>query len=390
MSVPPITTIWLAQATARRPLLVVGPSLGTAAVPLWGQCAGLLAERFDVLGWELPGHGSGGAVSEAFTVADLARGVIGAVDRVLAERGEPGAAFVYAGDSVGGAVGVQLLLDQPRRIAAATLLCTGARIGDARSWRDRAELVRRQGTEAVVEVSLRRWFAPGFVDRQPAVADALLNTLRDADPHCYAWVCEALAAFDVRDRLAEITVPVTAVAGAHDEVTTVSDLRLIADGVADGWLVVLDEAAHLAAIEAPATVCSLIARPPEGTQVATTGMAVRRAVLGDAHVDRASAATTDFTRDFQTFITQYAWGSVWTRPGLDRRSRSLITLTALVAGGHHEELAMHVRGARTNGLTADEIKECLLQTAVYCGVPAANTAFRIAARVLDELIEEPT
>ena len=103
-----------------------------------------------------------------------------------------------------------------------------------------------------------------------------------------------------------------------------------------------------------------------------------------AHVDRATAAITDFTRDFQELITEYAWGTIWTRPGLDRRSRSLITLTALVARGHHEELAMHVRAARTNGLTSDEIKEVLLQTAIYCGVPDANTAFRIAQSVLDE------
>ncbi len=115
------------------------------------------------------------------------------------------------------------------------------------------------------------------------------------------------------------------------------------------------------------------------------GMAVRRAVLGDAHVDRAIDTTTDFTADFQDLITRYAWGDIWTRPGLDRRSRSLITLTALVARGHHEELAMHVRAARRNGLTVDEIKELLLQTAIYCGVPPdANTAFRIAARVLTD------
>ncbi len=118
------------------------------------------------------------------------------------------------------------------------------------------------------------------------------------------------------------------------------------------------------------------------------GMAVRREVLGAEHVDRAAAGTTDFTREFQELITEYAWGTVWTRPGLDRRSRSLITLTALVARGHHEELAMHVRAALTNGLTADEIKETLLQTAIYCGVPAANTAFRIAQQVLEGPADE--
>jgi 4-carboxymuconolactone decarboxylase/3-oxoadipate enol-lactonase/4-carboxymuconolactone decarboxylase len=112
------------------------------------------------------------------------------------------------------------------------------------------------------------------------------------------------------------------------------------------------------------------------------GMAVRREVLGDAHVDRATAATTPFTRDFQDLITRYAWGDVWTRPGLDRRARSVAVLTALIARGHWEELAMHVRAARTNGLSVDEIGEVILQSAVYCGVPAANHAFAIAQEVL--------
>jgi 4-carboxymuconolactone decarboxylase len=114
------------------------------------------------------------------------------------------------------------------------------------------------------------------------------------------------------------------------------------------------------------------------------GMEVRRAVLGDEHVDRAIAHTTDFTADFQDLITRYAWGEIWTRPGLDRRTRSCITLTALVAGGRDHELAMHIRAALRNGLTPDEIKEVLLQTAVYCGVPAANSAFAIAQEVLAE------
>ena len=114
------------------------------------------------------------------------------------------------------------------------------------------------------------------------------------------------------------------------------------------------------------------------------GMKTRREVLGDAHVDAAIAGTTPFTADFQDFITRYAWGEIWSRPGLDRRTRSCITLTALVALGQEHELAMHVRAARRNGLTADEIKEVILQCAVYCGVPAANSAFRIAQETLEE------
>ena len=114
------------------------------------------------------------------------------------------------------------------------------------------------------------------------------------------------------------------------------------------------------------------------------GMRVRREVLGDEHVDAAIERTTEFTADFQDLITRYAWGEIWARPGLDRKTRSAITLTALVALNHHEELAMHVRAALRNGLTPDEIKEVLLHAAIYCGVPAANRAYAVAQAVLDE------
>jgi len=114
------------------------------------------------------------------------------------------------------------------------------------------------------------------------------------------------------------------------------------------------------------------------------GLRVRREVLGDAHVDRATEGATEVTRDFQELITRYAWGGVWTREGLDRRSRSMVTLTALVAGRHFDELEFHLRAALRNGLTREEIVEVLIQTAVYCGVPAANSAFAVAKRVLAE------
>ena len=114
------------------------------------------------------------------------------------------------------------------------------------------------------------------------------------------------------------------------------------------------------------------------------GMRIRREVLGNEHVDRAVESTTSFTADFQDYITRNAWGDVWSRPGLDRRTRSCITITALIALNHHEELEMHVRGALRNGVTVDELKEVLLHSAVYCGVPAANRAFAIAQRVLGE------
>lgn len=118
------------------------------------------------------------------------------------------------------------------------------------------------------------------------------------------------------------------------------------------------------------------------------GMTVRREVLSDAHVDRANESITEFTGDFQDFITRTAWGDIWSRPGLDRRSRSVAVLTAMIALGHHEEFEMHVRAARRNGLTVEEIKEVILQAGLYCGVPAANTAFKLAERVLRDEVSE--
>lgn len=398
---PSITVVRMtgAQHRGELPLLVLGPSLGTSATTLWAACARELTDAFDVVAWDLPGHGHNRSVpEEPFTMAELAAGVLSVVDDLLTQRGEPGARFHYAGDSVGGAVGLQLLLDAPDRVQDAVLLCTGARIGTPESWAERVEQVRASGTPSLVSASAERWFGAGFLEREPEQGSALLHALSDAADEGYAQVCRALAGFDVRDRLDRIAAPVLAVAGAEDAVCPPEMLREIADGVADGGYAELAGVAHLAPAEAPVAVARLLRAHFLGEQSLgeqglgeeqpvpdlSPGMTVRREVLGDAHVDRSIAATTDFTRDFQELITAYAWGEIWTRPGLDRRSRSMITLTAMIARGHHEELAMHVRAALRNGLTVAEIKEVLLQSAIYCGVPDANTAFRIASGVLEE------
>ncbi|MEV6491096.1 4-carboxymuconolactone decarboxylase [Actinoplanes sp. NPDC051633] len=364
-----LTGTVLADAPGR-PLLVVGPSLGTSVEALWGRCVERLEGRFHVIGWDLPGHGRSPAPSGAFSVGDVARAVLDLVGDTP---------FRYAGVSAGGAIGLQLMLDAPGLVRAAVLLCTGATIGTPDGWRERAELVHSSGTAVMLEGSARRWFAPGFLDRAPSAGSALLHSLRDADAESYSRVCEMLAGHDLTARLPGITAPVLAVAGAQDEATPPAKLAEIAEGVRYGRLVVLEDTAHLAPAEHPATVAELLVE-----HLDRPGMAVRRTVLGDEHVNRAVAAATSFTAGFQDLITRYAWGEIWARPGLDRRSRSLVTLTALVALGHHEELALHVRAARRNGLTDAEIEEVLLQTAIYCGVPAANTAFRIAQRVLAE------
>lgn len=345
--------------------LVLAPSLGTTT-RLWEPQVRTLARRYRVLRFDLPGHG-GSKPIPASTIEDLA----GLVLRVAEAAGME--SFHYAGVSIGGAIGATLAVRHPARLKSLALVCSSAHFGDPAGWHERAALVRAEGTAPLVEGAAGRWFAG-------PPEQALLDDLAAADPAAYAACCDALAAYDLRAELAAISVPTLVVAGREDPATPPAHARELADGIPGATLVELPGAAHLATIDQP----DRVTRALLGHLPAAPGMQVRREVLGDAHVDRAIARTTDFTRDFQDFITRYAWGEIWTRPGLDRRTRSCITLTALVARGHLDELAMHVRAALRNGLTPDEIGEVLLQSAVYCGVPAANAAFAVAQRVLNE------
>jgi 3-oxoadipate enol-lactonase/4-carboxymuconolactone decarboxylase len=384
MTIPVISAVqW---GTPGAPLLVLGPSLGTTAEGLWRIAASHLAHRFHVLAWDLPGHGRSPEPAAPFSIGDLARAVVGLADAAAADSGTAPGSFYYAGDSAGGAVGLQLLLDHPDRVSAATLICTAASFATPDSWRARAATVRGSGTPSMIEHSAKVWFAPGFLDREPERGATLLHGLQDSSAAGYAAVCEALADYDVTTRLGEIQAPVLTIAGEKDTSTPPGRLAEIADAVVHGRSMVLQDVAHLAPIEAPEKVAMAIVQHADGArsqqQVYDAGLAVRRSVLGDEHVDRATAAATELTAEFQQLITRYAWGTIWTRPGLDRRTRSLITITALVARGHHEELAMHIKAAIRNGVTPAEIRETLLQSAIYCGVPDANTAFRIAAAAL--------
>ncbi|MEU4328695.1 4-carboxymuconolactone decarboxylase [Nonomuraea dietziae] len=346
--------------------LILGPSLGTS-LRVWEPQMGALALRHHVLRFDLPGHG-GSEPGEVATVGGLAELVL----RLADAQGWDD--FHYAGISLGGAIGAHLALHHPSRVRSLAMVCSSARFGEGQPWLERAALVRDKGTAPLLEGARSRWFAG-----EPS--PALLDDLAATDPLSYAACCEALARYDLRADLGGILQPVLVVAGRDDPATPPSHGRELADGLPDATLVEIPSAAHLANVDRPAAVTAAL---EAHLRAPVTGMSVRRDVLGDAHVDRAIAATTPFTRDFQDLITRYAWGEIWTRPGLDRRTRSCITLTALVAHGHLDELAMHVRGALRNGLTPDEIGEVLLQTAVYCGVPAANSAFAVAQRVLRE------
>ena len=397
MTVPTITAVRLTGSAHRAelPLLVLGPSLGTSAATLWTECAAGLTDVFDVVAWDLPGHGYNHSVARGVVHDGRARpgGARACSTRSSSSATSTAAPSPTRATPSAAAVGLQLLLDHPDRVRSAVLLCTGAKIGSESMWAGRVGQVSVSGTSvmvvrlrgAVVRSGLPR---PRTRDRRrPCCTRCRTPTTAATSRSARRWPSSTSATGS-----GEIGAPVLAVAGSTTSSTPTASLREIADGVQDGRLVELLGVAHLAPAEEPAEVARLIRQhvlgevePEPPSSAYDAGMAVRREVLGDAHVDRATAGATDLTREFQELITEYAWGRIWTRPGLDRRSRSLITLTALIARGHHEELAMHLRAARTNGVTDDEIKELILQSAIYCGVPDANTAFRIAQRVLAEL-----
>jgi 3-oxoadipate enol-lactonase/4-carboxymuconolactone decarboxylase len=245
------------------PPLVVGPSLGTSVETLWSAVARRLARTYHVIGWDLPGHGISPPPRDAFSIEDLAAAVVDIVENTIGKR-----RFTYAGVSAAGAVGLHLLLGYPDRVVSAALICTAARIGDPDDWRSRAQVVRTAGTGEVVASSVRRWFARGFFERDPACARALVDTLRNVDNEGYAKTCQALADFDARDRLAEIETPVVAVAGANDVVTPPDSVGSIAANVAHGRFVTVANAAHLVPAEQPDRIADVLAKLARRTRTA--------------------------------------------------------------------------------------------------------------------------
>ena len=304
-------------------------------------------------------------------MGDLADAVVDLVDSV------GGGAFAYAGISLGGAIGIELAIRYPNRISSLAVVCAAATIGTEEGWRDRAAAVRASGTASIVAASAQRWFAPGFLDARPSVGGAALSLLVEVDDESYALCCEALAAWDAREQARGIRTPTLCVSGQFDVAVPPEQVEALAGAVPDSRYVLVEGTAHLPALDRPAQIAALI-------RSGLGGMRTRREVLGDDHVDRAIAETTPETADFQEFITRVAWGDIWNRPGLSRHDRSLLTLAALITGGHEREVDMHVRAALRNGLTRAEIGEAILHTAVYAGFPAANAASTIAKRVFAE------
>jgi 3-oxoadipate enol-lactonase/4-carboxymuconolactone decarboxylase len=365
---------------------VLGPSLGTTS-EIWDAVAHGLSKDYRVLRFDLPGHGFSPAATEPFDMADVASAVLELVDSV------GGGAFYYAGDSMGSAIGLTIALRHPGRVRRIAAFATAAVHGTPASWAERAAQVRSSGTASLVSASAARWFAPDFLEQEPALGAAVLDHLLGVDDESYALCCEALATYDLTAEARSLTVPAVFVAGEFDIASPPATVKALASLVPGARFQLMPGVAHLPVLEDPVVAEQLIRSilPPVGasSDLYESGMRVRREILGDRHVDEATERITTETADFQEFLTRYAWGEIWDRPGLGRRDRSLVTLASLITGGHENELAMHIRAGLINGLTRTAISETIMHTALYAGLPAANSAFAIAQGVFAELDAEP-
>ncbi len=366
------------------PVLIFSNSMGTDHT-MWTPQADALAGRFRVVRHDMRGHGRSTTTASELSVETLARDVLAILDALQVERA------VFCGLSIGGLIGQWLAIHAPERFSKIVLANTAPKIGSAEMWNARIEGVLRDGLAPLVDASLSRWFTAGFLATSAHALDDLRKVLGGLDPRGYAAGCAAVRDADFREAVKTITVPVLVIAGSDDPSTTAAEGRALADAMPGAAYLEL-QAAHLSNREQPgrftaALLDFILGRLPVTDDHARyeAGLQVRREVLGSAHVDRSLQKLTPLNEEFQNLITRYAWGEIWTREGLPRHTRSLITLAMMVALNRSEELKLHLRAAANNGVTRDEIKEVLLQTAIYCGVPAANSAFHMAEEVFAEV-----
>jgi 3-oxoadipate enol-lactonase / 4-carboxymuconolactone decarboxylase len=367
------------QGAAGAPPLLLLHSLGTS-LHVWDAQVASLAQRFRVIRPDMRGHGLTGVTPGPYSIAGLAHDALAVLDELGIGRAH------VAGVSIGGLIAQSIAAQAPDRLLSLALCDTAMAIPPPETWRERAAIVRAQGVAALVDAVLARWVTPGFLGT-PETAGLRAMLLR-TPAEGYAAAAEAIASADLSASTREIRVPTLVLVGEQDQATPVASAEALRDAIPGAVLHVIADASHIPMVEKPAEVTAalldFLAPAASGDRYAD-GLAVRRQVLGEAHVARASSAITAFDRDFQHYITENAWGGVWTRPHFDRRTRSLLTLAILAALGHHEEFRLHVRATRNTGATAEDIAEMLLHVAVYAGIPAANSAVRLAKEILKEM-----
>ena len=361
------------EGSEGKPVLVLAHSLGLDH-SLWDQQVPDLLPHFRILRFDTRGHGASDASAGDYSIERLGRDVLGLADALEIKR------FAYCGISLGGFVGQWLGANASSRLTRLILANTSPYVGPASNWETRKQTVAAKGMHALRELFLERSFSPPFLARREPVVDSLQRTFLSTNPAGYAGCCAAIRDMDNTSLLAKIQVPALLIVGDLDiGMPWDQHGSVLAREIADANVVRL-RAAHLSNVERPrsftAALFDFLLNAPANTLDA--GYQMRRLVHGDTYVDAAIAKATDFTRDFQDLITRYAWGAIWTRPGLDMRTRRLLVLVITAALGRWEEFRVHVRSGLGRDLEASDLKEALLQTAIYAGVPAANTAFQIA------------
>lgn len=362
------------------PVILFSNSLGTTS-EMWQPQRDALINQYRILRYDVPGHGASAPDGQTRSLEQLGSKVLSLLDTLGIDR------VHFCGISMGGLTGLWLARFHPQRLMTLTVANSAAKIGEPAAWQQRAALVRQHGMTAITESAAARWFTPAFCERAPATVQSLLSQLSACDAESYADCCEALATADLRHELAAISLPVLVIAGRDDKVTTVADADAMVAQIPGAQRVVLP-ASHLSSVEVllafNRALQPFIDAQLTQDQRYQQGMRVRRAVLGEAHVDRTLENLSPLNDEFQNFISRYAWGEIWTRPGLTRHTRSLITIGMLIALNREAELKMHLRAAFNNGVSRDEIKELLMHAALYCGLPASNAAFHLAQTVFDE------
>ena len=379
---------WRLDGAADKPALLLLNSIGTD-MGLWDAVVPVLTPQFRVLRMDARGHGASDAPAGDYSLELLAGDALAAMDAAGIARA------AVCGLSLGGMIAMTLALSAPERVSALVCACTSAQM-DTAVWRTRIETVRAQGIPAIADAALQRFFAPDFTLTHPDVVATTRTALLAMSADGYAGCAAAIRDMALIDRLPAITAPTLVISGAKDVSTPfVGHGEHIAAAIPGARTASLDTA-HLASLEAPAAFAGAVRAFLSGDIVLDTandalfeaGLAIRRQVLGDAWVDKSLAGRTPFNADFQAMITRYAWNEVWGRPGLDHRTRRLLVIAITTALGRWEEFRLHVRaGLEQGGFTQDELKEVLMQSAIYAGVPAANTAFAEAGAVIRELGE---
>jgi 3-oxoadipate enol-lactonase / 4-carboxymuconolactone decarboxylase len=361
-----------------RPVVVLSHSLGLDH-GMWDAQAADLLPHFRVLRYDTRGHGASSAPAGDYSIDELGRDVLALADACDVPR------FAFCGLSLGGMIGQWLAVHAGERLTHLILANTSARLTDPNQMETRRRAVIERGMSAIEELVMGRFFSPAVLaSRSPSVATAR-RTLLSTSPIGYAGCCAAIRDMDHVAILSRIRVPTLVISGDMDVGMPWDDHAAVLARAIEGARAVRLPAAHISNLERPRSfTAALLDFLLPAAERRGAGLSVRRAVLGDDYVDRAIAETTDFTRGFQELITQYAWGSIWTRPGLDRRTRRLLVLTATAALGRLEEFRLHVRTGLAHELEPCDLEEVLLQVAVYAGVPAANAAFHAASDVLDE------